>query len=175
MVSWFPAEIQSRRFKILAVCTAILFILMLPGIPAFSQKVEGTIVRVIDGDTFIFLTKTGSITVRMLGIDAPEKDQPFSRESAEFLSKYLGKEAVTRINGTDREDRSVGTLFVNGKDINLLSLKGGFSWHYKRYSTDKDYAEAEESAQRNNLNIWSLPNPIPPWTWRQRHNGYVER
>lgn len=175
MVANFPAEELRRRFKVLPVFTVFLLIRMLSVSCAFSQKVEGTIIRIIDGDTYIFLTKTGSITVRMLGIDAPEKDQPYSRESAEFLSKYLNKEAVTKINGTDREDRSVGTLIVSGKDINLLSIKGGFSWHYKRYSSDKEYAAAEEYAQRNKLNIWSLPNPIPPWTWRQRKLSYVER
>jgi micrococcal nuclease len=141
---------------------------------AYSQKFEGTIIRIIDGDTYVFLTATGSFTVRMLGIDAPERDQPFSRESSEFLSKYLNKQAITKVNGTDKDDRSVGTLFVNGRDINLLSIKGGYSWHYKRYSADRDYAEAEEYAQNNRLNIWSLPNPIPPWTWRLRRAAYVE-
>jgi endonuclease YncB( thermonuclease family) len=110
----------------------------------------------------------------MLGIDAPERDQPFSRESSEFLSEYLNKKAITIVNGTDKEDRMVGTLFVSGRDINLLSLKGGYSWHYKRYSADKDYAAAEEYAQRNKLKIWSLPNPIPPWSWRQRRTSYKE-
>jgi len=146
----------------------VFFCLVLLNIQGFSQEVKGTIIRIIDGDTYVFLTTNGSITVRMYGIDAPERDQPFSKESSEFLSKYLNQAAVTKVNGTDKEDRSVGTLIVNGKDINLLSLRGGYSWHYKRYSSDKEYADAEEYARRNNLRIWSLPNPIPPWTWRQR-------
>jgi micrococcal nuclease len=160
----------SRYRYILAISLFLLF-----SINIVAQKYEGTIIRVIDGDTFIFLTKTGSLVVRMLGIDAPERDQPFSRESAQFLSKYLNKEAVAEINGTDKDDRYVGTLFVNGRNVNLLSIKEGFAWHYKRYSSDKDYAEAEEYAQKNKLNIWSLPNPIPPWTWRLRHTSYLEK
>ena len=157
------------RILIIICCTVFL------NFQGYSQKFEGSIIRVIDGDTFVFLTKTGSFTVRMLGIDAPERDQPFSKESSEFLSKYLNKQATTKVNGTDKEDRSVGTLFVNGRDINLLSIKGGYSWHYKRYSADKDYAEAEEYAQKNRLKIWSLPNPIPPWTWRLRKTSYIEK
>jgi micrococcal nuclease len=152
----------------------ILFCIFSLNFQGYSQKIEGTIIRVVDGDTYVFLTATGSLTVRMLGIDAPERDQPFSKESAEFLSKYLNKQATTKVNGTDKEERSVGTLFVNSRDINLLSIKGGYSWHYKRYSDDKDYAEAEEYAQKNKLKIWSLPNPIPPWTWRQRRTSYIE-
>jgi micrococcal nuclease len=156
------------RILIIICCTVLL------NVKGFSQKYEGTIIRVIDGDTYIFLTKTGSFTVRMLGIDAPERDQPFSRESAEFLSKYLNNDAVTKVNGTDKDDNAVGTLYINGRDINLLSIRGGFSWHYKRYSSDKDYAAAEEYAQENKLKIWSLPNPIPPWTWRHRRTSYLE-
>lgn len=152
----------------------LIFVFFMYG-SGYGQKYEGTIIRVIDGDTFVFLTATGSFTVRMLGIDAPERDQPFSRESSEFLSKYLNKDAVTKVNGTDKDDRSVGTLYINGRDINLLMIRNGFAWHYKRYSSDKDYAEAEEYAQKNKLHIWSLPNPIPPWTWRQRRTSYADR
>jgi micrococcal nuclease len=153
---------------------SILICILVPGLKGYSQAYKGNIIRVIDGDTYVFLTSSGSLTVRMYGIDAPERDQPYSKESSEFLSKYLNNEAITKVNGTDKDDRSVGTLLVNGRDINLLSLKGGFSWHYKRYSSDKDYAAAEEYARRNKLRIWSLPNPIPPWTWRQRKTRYTE-
>ncbi len=152
----------------------VIFLLIFLNVKLYSQTYEGTIIRVIDGDTFIFLTSNLSLTVRMLGIDAPERDQPFSRESSEFLSQYLYRNAVTKINGTDEADRSVGTLFVNGKDINLLSLRGGFAWHYKRYSSDKAYSAAEDYAKKNRLNLWSLPNPIPPWTWRLRKSHYAE-
>jgi endonuclease YncB( thermonuclease family) len=161
-------NIINDRLKIIFVIFSILFF----NFSGFSQRYEGTIIRVIDGDTYIFLTSTGSFTVRMLGIDAPERDQPFSRESSEFLSQFLNKKAVTKVNGTDKDDRSVGTLFVNGRNINLLSIKAGYAWHYKRYSDDQDYAAAEEYAQRNKLKIWSLPNPIPPWSWRQRRGSY---
>jgi endonuclease YncB( thermonuclease family) len=132
-----------------------------------AQSYNGTVIRVIDGDTFVFQTEDGSFTVRMYGIDAPERDQPFSEESAEFLSKYLHKDAVFKANGTDRYGRRLGTLFIDGKDVNLLSLKGGYSWHFKRYSSDQQYANAEEYARKNKIGLWALPNPIPPWEWRQ--------
>jgi micrococcal nuclease len=161
---------NQNPLRIICILICIIFL----NLKLSSQAYEGTIIRVIDGDTYVFLTSNGSFIVRMYGIDAPERDQPYSKESSEFLSKYLNNEAITKVNGTDKDDRSVGTLLVNGRDINLLSIKGGFSWHYKRYSSDKDYAAAEEYAKRNKLRIWSLPNPIPPWTWRQRRARYTE-
>lgn len=133
----------------------------------YSQSYNGSIIRVIDGDTYIFQTTEGSVIVRMYGIDAPERDQPFSKESADFLKLYLNKDVVTKINGTYRYRRSLGTLYVDGQDINLLSIKNGCAWHFKRYSSDMQYADAEEYARKNKVGLWKLDNPIPPWNWRQ--------
>ena len=68
---------------------------------AYSQDFKGTIIRVIDGDTYVFQTVEGSFTVRMFGTDAPERDQPFAKESADFLKQYLNKDAILKVNGTD--------------------------------------------------------------------------
>ena len=132
-----------------------------------SKPYDGRIIQVIDGDTYVFQTKEGSFVVRMQGIDAPERDQLFSRESAEFLRKYLNKSAVTVTHGYDAYDRTLGTLFVDSININLLSIKGGYSWHYKRYSSDREYAKAEKFARSRKLGLWNLENPIAPWDWRQ--------
>jgi len=134
---------------------------------AVSQTYTGSVIRVIDGDTFVFQTQDGSFIVRMYGTDAPERDQPYTRESADFLKRYLNKNAVLKANGTDRYGRRTGVLFVKRKDINLLSIRGGYSWHFRRYSKDQEYAEAEKYARKNKSGLWSLPNPISPWEWRK--------
>ena len=146
----------------------IIFCFVFSSTIGCTQSYKGTIIRVIDGDTYVFQTTDGSVTVRMQGIDAPERDQPFSMESGEFLTKYLYKEATTKVTGTDRYGRMLGTLYIDGQDINLLSIKNGFSWHYKQYSKDKDYASAEENARRNILGLWGLDNPVPPWNLRKK-------
>jgi micrococcal nuclease len=147
-------------------CTlALMLILFLSG---WSQTYNGSIIRVIDGDTFVFQTEDGAFTVRMRGIDSPEKDQLYSKESAEFLQRYLNIEATFVRTGMDRYQRTLGTLYVDSIDINLLSVKSGCSWHFKRYSNDPEYAEAEEYARINKIGLWSLDNPIPPWEWRKR-------
>jgi micrococcal nuclease len=134
----------------------------------YSQPYEGSIIRVIDGDTYVFQTEYGSFVVRMQGIDAPERNQPYSQESAGFLCKYLNKTAKTLKTGTDRYGRAIGTLFVNGVDINLLSIKEGNSWHFIKYSSDQHYASAEESARKNKIGLWQYDNSIAPWEWRKK-------
>lgn len=133
----------------------------------YSQSYNGTIIRVIDGDTYVFQTEEGSFIVRMQGTDAPENNQPFSKESSDFLKQYLYKDATFKSKGTDRYKRRLGTLYVDGHDINLLSIKNGCAWHFKRYSNDIQYAQAEEYARKNKVGLWKLDNPIPPWNWRQ--------
>lgn len=131
-----------------------------------AQEYKGTIIRVIDGDTFVFQTEEGSLTVRLLGTDAPERNQPFTQESADFLRQYLYKEAIIKANGVDRYGRTLGILYINNQDINLLSIRNGFAWHFKRYSSDKQYAAAEDYARKDKIGLWALPNTIPPWEWR---------
>ena len=84
-----------------------LFFLFASG---YSQDFNGTIIRIIDGDTFVFQIADGSFTIRMYGTDAPERDQPFSKESADFLKQYLNKDATFKSNGTDGYKRRLGAL-----------------------------------------------------------------
>jgi endonuclease YncB( thermonuclease family) len=57
---------------------SIIFLLYSLCALGYSQTNNGTIIRVIDGDTYVFQTQEGSFIVRMFGIDAPERDQPFA-------------------------------------------------------------------------------------------------
>jgi micrococcal nuclease len=137
---------------------------------SYSQSYKGMIIRVVDGDTYFFQTANGTLKVRSFGIDAPEGNQPFGKESRDFISKYMHRDAILVTHGHDQYKRTLGTLFIDGLDINLLSVKGGYAWHYKRYFDNKEYAAAQEYAKKNKLGLWGLSNPIPPWNWR-----HVER
>lgn len=147
----------------------ILFFLAL-GLLGSAQTYHGTVLRVVDGDTFVFQTEDGSFRVRLQGIDAPEKDQPFGKESTAFLSQFLDRDAIVEHYGVDQYGRILGTLIVDSININLLSLKNGCSWHFKRYSKDIEFSDEEVYARTNRLGLWKLDNPIPPWEWRKAHH-----
>ncbi len=132
----------------------------------YSQTYKGKIIKVVDGDTYFFQTGNRILKVRSFGIDAPEGNQPFGKESAEFLSKYIHREAMLVTHSHDQYKRTLGTLFTDGQDINLLAVKDGYAWHYKRHLDDRRYAAAQEYARKNRLGLWKMPNPIAPWNWR---------
>lgn len=127
-----------------------IFLLILLHAAGYSQTYDGSIIRVIDGDTFVFQTTDGAFTVRMYGIVAPERDQPFSSESTAFLSKYLYKKATTKISGVDRYGRRVGVLYIK----------------------HKDYADAEKYARKRGKGLWKSDDPVSPWNWRQDNEKY---
>jgi endonuclease YncB( thermonuclease family) len=131
------------------------------------KEYSGKIIHITDGDTFILQTNEGNLTIRLDGIDAPEKKQAFGPESKTFLDSYLYKECKVTYKSLDRYGRTIGVLWVDGVNINLLSVQKGYSWHYKKYSTDKVLAAAENKAQSEKIGLWVDPGAVPPWEWRK--------
>jgi endonuclease YncB( thermonuclease family) len=129
---------------------------------------SGKILSVTDGDTFVMQLKEVNIRVRLEGIDAPEKKQLFSQESKAFLEKYLHEECRLQKTGIDRFGRTLGVLWVNGVNINLLMVKEGYAWHFKKYSKDKSLEEAEADARKSKKGLWKELAPIAPWDWRKK-------
>ena len=52
---------------------------------AFDAKV----IKVSDGDTITALQNKQQVKVRLFGIDAPEKKQPYGKKSKRFLSNLI--------------------------------------------------------------------------------------
>jgi micrococcal nuclease len=150
----------------------IFILLLLFPFACFAQEYSGTIIRVIDGDTFVFQTDDGSLKIRMYGIDAPEKTQEFGQESKAFLERYLHKSGTLNKTGIDKYGRTLGVLFVGNININLESIKNGCAWHYKYYCNDEKFAQAQKDARKKRAGLWAGSNPIPPWEYRKNHKAY---
>ncbi len=50
-------------------------------------------------------------------------------------------------------------------DVNRELVRGGFAWHYKRYSDDENLADAEDYAREHEHGLWQDPWPVAPWFW----------
>jgi len=63
----------------------------------------GKVVKVADGDTITVLHDSEQIKIRLAGIDAPEKAQPFGSAAKQSMSEMLfGKEVRVVEQGRDR-------------------------------------------------------------------------
>ncbi|MCO5107204.1 MAG: thermonuclease family protein [Burkholderiaceae bacterium] len=150
-----------------------------PGTGAGAPAVvalEGHVVRVLDGDSLLVrIDGRGVRGVRIAGIDAPEKGQPWADVSRRALLEQLDDRDV-RIDviKTDRFDRLVGRVFVARHDAGLAQLRAGLAWHFARYDADlrpavrRRYAQAERQARLRALGLWRDADPLPPWEHRAR-------
>lgn len=144
---------------------------------------EGRVVGVSDGDTVTVLDASNtSYKIRLLGIDAPEKAQDFGKVAKQVLSdRIFGKQVRVRVKSKDRYGRTLGTVLLDGADINLNMLKEGLAWHYKHYADSQfpgdteRYARAEVAARNARAGLWGYPDPIEPWQWRQDHRRSTRR
>ncbi len=156
-------------------CLFLLFLLISTRVPA--EMLTGRIVGVSDGDTITLLDAAQvSHKIRVAGIDAPEKKQPFGEKAKTNLSTLAyNRVAEADCRKTDRYRRKVCVVFVGNKDVGLEQIKVGMAWWYQQYSKEQsrqersDYEQAESLAKRHRYGLWSGPNPTPPWEWR--HNG----
>jgi endonuclease YncB( thermonuclease family) len=152
----------------------LLGFLFLMGYPVMDNKETiaqaGTVVKIVDGDTFDLLTKDKrTLRVRMYGIDCPEKKQDFYQSAKNALAGYIFKKSVQlKIAGYDRNKRTIAMVYCNHQNINLAMIKNGFAWHFSKYSSDSNFAQAESQARKAKAGLWKRPNPVAPWEFRKR-------
>lgn len=128
------------------------------------------VVGITDGDTFIgLIANNQQLKCRIYGIDAPEKKQPFSKKSKQYLSDLIyGKPVRVLIQRkSDKYGRPIVWVYTpEEKDVSAEMLRAGMAWHYKKYSKDKAYAQLEMDAKNKKIGIWSESYLIAPWDWR---------
>lgn len=133
-----------------------------------DSEVTGKIVKVIDGDTFIFQTSNKQFRVRMCDIDAPELGQVHGPKSKDFLQRYLNKHAQLICKGKDRYNRTLATLYIDGVNINELSIKLGQAWYTEKFSNNDEYFYLQEAARILKLGLWAY-DTCPPWIYRKQY------
>ena len=136
--------------------------------------IQGKVINVHDGDTVTVLDQFNKKThIRLQGIDAPELKQDFGSVSQQNLSRMvLGKQVTIVWTKLDKYRRTVGTIMLDGHDVNIEQVKAGLAWHFKKYEDEQapadrqTYAAAEQQARAGKLGLWQDPNPTPPGDWR---------
>lgn len=138
--------------------------------------VKGTVIDVVSGDTIrIADANNQEYEVRLEGVDAPEIEQDFGRESQKHLFTLVFGKNVQVVRQTTASDGSVvGRVIVNGANVNLEQLGSGSAWHDKtvpaEQSENERYADEESAARKGGLGLWAAANPLSPWEFRTRAN-----
>lgn len=143
---------------------------------AHAETITGRTVGVADGDTITVLDITRTQhKIRLAGIDAPEKSQPFGQRSKQSLSDLVfGRTVSVETDKVDRYGRKVGKVrTTEGADVNLEQVRRGLAWHYKDYmqeQTEADratYSAAENVSRAQRRGLWGDTQPVAPWDFRK--------
>ena len=109
--------------------------------------------RVIDGDTVV----SNGTSIRLLGINSPERGEMYSAEATEFLEDLvLNRSIGIKIIGKDKYYRELAYLFVDSENVNLKIVRNGYANFYFPSGKDAYYGafvEAWEDCLKEGKNI----------------------
>jgi endonuclease YncB( thermonuclease family) len=113
----------------------IVIILSAAAVQAETYRV----IRVYDGDTITVMMAGQKQSIRLVGIDTPEKSrkknepgQPYSQKATKFLAgQVLGKDVLIKEYGVDRYDRVLGVVYAGSINVNLEMVRNGYAEVYR--------------------------------------------
>jgi micrococcal nuclease len=135
-----------------------------------AATLSGRVVAVHDGDTLTVLVEQREVRVRLAGIDAPERGQPYANASRRALAgRVARREVVVDADGRDGFGRTLGVVRADGVDVNRAMVRDGWAWVFRRYAHDAALLALEEEARRERRGLWRDAQPEAPWTYRERN------
>jgi endonuclease YncB( thermonuclease family) len=142
---------------------------------AQPQTITGKVVAIADGDTLTVLDSSNKqYKIRLEGIDAPESNQDYGSRAKRSLSDLVFGKTVTVISRKkDKYGRMLGTVTLDGKDINQEQINRGMAWFYRAYQAELPanvaavYGLAETRARQEKRGLWADAAPMPPWDFRR--------
>jgi len=134
------------------------------------NPLKAEVIGIQDGDTielkYIFTgNKAGRrsgkpLRIRLLHINCPERGASFYKVAKQYTSQKCFRQNVQiRHEGKfDKYGRLLGeVILLGGKILNKELVKNGYAVHFKKYSTNTEYANLEITAKKQKLGIWGLP------------------
>ncbi len=154
---------------------SIIFLLVISGmflLPTSAFAWPGRVVVVTDGDTLVVEPESGGdrVKVRLHGIDAPERKQPYGEASRGFaIDIALFKSVEIEETARDRYGRIVAIVWLpTGESLQSELLRAGLAWVWPRYCMNCDkWMDLQRRAMEAATGLWTDENPITPWEWRR--------
>ena len=100
--------------------------------PGFSLAEQYRVIKVYDGNTVKVSGQGKTLRVRLVGIDAPEKGQPYHTRSRKHLADLvLDRTVFIRDFGKDPYKRWLGEVFLADTNVNIEMLRAGLVEVYR--------------------------------------------
>lgn len=147
----------------------VVFGIILSFSAALAEDYSGKVVSVTDGDSITVLHGAEKEKIILYGVDSPEIKQDFGEQARKFTDdSCYGKTVNVSVTGHDSRGRTIARIFLpSGKELNTELVQHGFAWWSDKYAPDdKALKQAHSSARAAKVGLWSAPNPVAPWIFR---------
>jgi endonuclease YncB( thermonuclease family) len=149
--------------------TLATILILVAASPARGADYAARVIGIADGDTITVLKDRTQVRIRLHGIDAPETGQDYGSRAKQLAAELaFGKQVTIRVRDTDRYGRTVAEVILpDGRSLNHEMVREGMAWWFRKYApADTELARLESEAKAARRGLWSQPNPVPPWSWR---------
>jgi micrococcal nuclease len=141
--------------------------------PSSTVQTNASVVRVVDGDTFVAKEDgvSDDVTIRMLGINTPETVDPrkpvecFGKEASAKLKELLTGKRIKLVPDPQADERDKyhrllrNVLLEDGTDVNAFMVREGYAYAYLTFPLNRDRREElrtlEELARSTKSGVWS--------------------
>ncbi len=121
---------------------------------------QAGVVRVIDGDTLVAARTGGEVTVRLIGINAPEHDECYGSEATLALRQLVEGQSLTLVpdaDPTDRFGRALAYVYADDVFVNRVLVERGFALarpYTPNTAHQSELQAAMRRAQKAQLGMW---------------------
>jgi micrococcal nuclease len=160
----FNKKVLLSKLALLLTC------IYLTCVPAGAQQITARVVSVVDGDTINVSVNGGpKEKVILYGIDCPEITQEYGQNARQFTDQCCYRKDVSiEVKGKDQHGRIIANVFLaDGTSLNQALVTQGLAWWSDKYApNDIMLKQLHASAKAAHKGLWSAPNPVPPWIFR---------
>ena len=151
-----------RLYTLLSMLVVALALVAVGVTFLVNQKTDktATVTAIIDGDTFVI---DSGESVRLIGIDSPERGDPYYFEARDKLSSLVKNETVLLVRDKENKDqygRLLRYVWRSNIFINAEMVSSGYATVYP-YPPNLKYSDMFDDCQseaiNSNIGIWYKP------------------
>ena len=105
------------------------------------------------------------VTVRLYGIDCPEKKQAFGQRAKKFTSDLVLEKKVKVVKrGGGRQGIIIGEVLIDdNRSLNKELVKAGLArWDEKNAKDNVELENLQDEARKAGIGLWSGEEPVTP-------------
>lgn len=152
---------NTKKKKGVVLLVGLIFVLSILNYSFLDQKLQNFLTpkekvfvdRVIDGDTIV----SGNESIRLLGINSPEKGDLYYEEAKEFLENLVLNKTIELEFGKNKRDkynRILAYLILKEENINIKIVENGLANFYFPSGKDIHYNDFKQAQKDCSINLF---------------------